>query len=135
MKPEDIARFLPKYLSPDEQADLLLELKGFPANIDRRFYTSVLRREETNFQGDGLEDLLVVNLPDPRVGPAKCMVLSNTCDLDPANSRPFQARLVYAPIMLLEKYKAMLQGRGLKTGQALDSHLAAVRRQQITQIC
>lgn len=78
---EDFKQYLPKYLSAAATENLLAELKQFPGNIDQRIYTSRLQGEPTVFQGDGLAALPITNLPDERVGKAKVMVLSNTCDI------------------------------------------------------
>ena len=60
---EEIRKYLPKYLSADVQEDLFAELKTFPDNMDQRLYTKALDGETNIFQGDGMKDLLFVNLP------------------------------------------------------------------------
>ncbi len=37
---ESIQQFLPKYISPQDQKELLQFLNDFPDNLDSRFYTS-----------------------------------------------------------------------------------------------
>ena len=87
---EDFRAFLPKYLSTADQQDLFAELSQFPPNIDKRLYTDRLRGEPVIFQGDGLTDLPVTNLPNPRIGNARHVmvmsaanfqsIISSTCD-------------------------------------------------------
>lgn len=131
---EDVRAYLPKYLSPGAEESLFSELENFPENIDSRLYTSLLKDEETLFQGDGIKDLLVTSLPDTRIGNAPSIILSNTCDIDKNNKRFFTSQMVYAPIFDLEKYKNRLISRGIKSEESVKSHLADIRRQHITQI-
>lgn len=100
---DDISVFLPKYLSPEAEKTLFEDLKQFPYNIDRRLYTSRLMHSETIFQGDGIEGLLYVNLPEPKIGNVSAMVLSNTCDISPQNKRLYCPNILYAPIFNLKK--------------------------------
>ncbi|MFX1513827.1 MAG: hypothetical protein ACFFCQ_14680, partial [Promethearchaeota archaeon] len=109
---------------------LFNELKAFPENIDGRFYTSKLQQETTIFQGDGIKDLLVINLPDPRIGCAPGMVFSNTCDIDLDNTHLFAAKICYAPILNLRKYRQMLLRRKLKSPEAIDTHIQHIRQQR-----
>ncbi len=131
---EEVKRYLPQYLTATAQRQLFAELKAFPSNIDQRVYTCALERNVTIFQGDGLRDLLVINLPETKIGRASCMVVSNTCDVDPENQRPFPASVCYAPILRLRPYAEMLQRRSIKTNAALEDHLNAIRAQLVTQI-
>lgn len=140
---DEIRAYLPRFLSAESDKELFESLKQFPANIDCRIYTDRLLSEELLFQGDGLRDLLVINLPDRNVMPAPGMILSNTCDVDLNNQRAFfPPRLVYAPIFNLEKYRRALleETAGLaeevkktKT-QAIDSHIGCIREQKVTQV-
>ena len=135
---EEIKKYLPQYLSDSSQENLFEELKNFPDNIDQRFYSELLTRDKMVYQGDGLVGMLVVNLPDNKTETVPAMVLSNTCDIDPANKRIFPTRMVYAPIFDIEKYKQALIGDHVDTGRCpLDSievHIDAVKKQFISHI-
>lgn len=131
---EDIRLFLPKYLSADSERDLFAGIKDFPENIDSRLYSSYLANDENIFQGDGINDLLVINLPQEDVKPTPCMVLSNTCDIDPANKRLFASQLVYAPIFNLNKYSSRLLSNSSKSEQQINDHIQSIKRQKITQV-
>ncbi len=134
MKIEDIRLFLPKYLSSESERELFSSLKNFPENIDYRLYTNYLEKEENIFQGDGIKDLLVINLPQTNIRPAPCMILSNTCDIDPQNKRLFSSQIVYTPIFNLNKYRSRLLSNSSKTKQQIDDHIQAIKRQEITQV-
>lgn len=135
---EDIKKYLPQYLSTTATASLFEELKHFPENIDNRIYTEKLKSETTIFQGDGLKDLLCINLPNTNTKPLLGMVFSNTCDIDIQNDRLFDARLSFAPIFNLEKYKSALfeeyVNSNLKPVNSINSHIDDIRKQNISQI-
>ena len=130
---EDVKQYLPKYLSPEAQKNLFDGLNQFPDNIDARLFSSRKSNEDIIYQGDGLRDLLFVNLPDTAAKEVPAMVLSNTCDLDTKNKRLFPINLIYAPIISLEKYKSLLEedNRGQ---DAIKDHISSIKKQRITQI-
>jgi hypothetical protein len=101
---EEFRRFLPMYLSQDAKEDLFKELKQFPDNIDSRLYTTVQPDEQAIFQGDGLPDVYISDLPRDRVKTAPVMVISNSCDTAPRKEGMHQGNLLYCPIMKLENY-------------------------------
>lgn len=95
---EEIRVHLPNYLSPAETAELLREIdRQLPDVHPTRMYTTGLATEKVIFQGDGIADLLYVGLPDRRIDPFNCMVLSNTCDIDPLNESMDPPAICYAP--------------------------------------
>lgn len=128
---EDFKQYLPKYLSVPATESLFAELKQFPPNINQRLYTSRLREEQTVFQGDGLIGLPVVHLPHERVDKARVMVISNTCDLAPENVRWLPARIVYCPIISLNRYEQMIT---LSSTPVPSSHFTDIRSQKVTSM-
>ena len=144
---EDIKLYLPKYLSESSINELIENLKNFPQNISKdsnikafpdnissSIYNSLLWYKETIFQGDGLKDFLVVNLPEEKIGKAPCIILSNTCDTDLNNKRGFPAQICYAPIFDLEKYKQKLIETKVKTIEATEQHIQSIKNQYVTQM-
>lgn len=134
MNLEDIKIYLPKFLSTLSEKELFESLSQFPDNIDQRFYTNYLEDDPVIFQGDGLNDMLVINLPDNKIKPAPSIVLSNTCDIDPSNQRFFPSQVIYSPIFNLKKYELTLIAKSNKSAQQINAHLKAIREQSITQI-
>ncbi len=134
MLSEDIKIYLPKFLSGESSQELFKCLKDFPNNIDERFYTSHLKEEESIFQGDGMKNMLVVNLPQPDIRPIPSMIFSNTCDISPDNTRLFNTNILYSPIFNLRKYREKISSDSTKSPQAIEDHIAAIKRQEITQI-
>lgn len=127
--------FLPQYLTEDIKEVLKRELGQFTnGEIVKSVFTSQLAASDSIYQGDGLRDLLVVNLPDTRVASSKGLVVSNTCDIDPSNKRYFPSMIAYCPIFRLDKYQTMLEGSGLYSSEQITQHLENIRKQLITQI-
>lgn len=79
---EEIKKYLPQYLSSESTKVLFEALEQFPENIDSRLYAINLLEQDILFQGDGVKDMPIANLPDSDIYTASVMVLSNTCDSD-----------------------------------------------------
>jgi hypothetical protein len=130
---EDIRNYLPSFLSQGSEQAFLEEIRVFLSqNSKQPFYTSALSRETILFQGDGLEGMLVINLPDVTIKRAPAMLLSNTCDVHSDNKRLFSSCLTYAPIFSLDKYLYTL--RTHYDDARVKAHEDAIRNQLITQI-
>lgn len=132
MNLDDLKIYLPKYLSGESEKELFNSLKNFPTNIDQRLYTNHLKSEPIIYQGDGLKNLLAINLPSTETKVVSGMVISNTCDIDPENKRNFPSQIIYAPIIDFEKYSHSLKEK--LPVQKVDGHLEAIRKQYVTQI-
>lgn len=128
---EDVRQFLPTFLSQGSETAFLDEIRHFLDSRGKPFYTSNLTHPIL-FQGDGLDGLLVINLPDPTVNRAPALLFSNTCDINPANKRFFRSSLSYAPIFALDRYLDAL--RAEYSSERVDSHEQDIREQGITQI-
>ena len=130
---DEVKKYLPQYLSVTAQEGLFEELSQFPHNIDQRIYTSCLTEQENIFQGDGIEKLRYINLPNTAIGEVSGMVLSNTCDIDQSNQRIMPLRIVYTPIFNLIKYKLLLIENHVNTGkrtiESINSHIDNIQRQ------
>jgi len=135
---EEVKKYLPQYLSSTAQQELFKDLSQFPHNIDQRIYTSQLSDHENIFQGDGIQNLLYINLPSTDIGQVPGMILSNTCDIDPTNKRFMPLRMVYTPIFNLSKYEQTLIKTHVETGkktiQSINSHISDIRKQYISHI-
>lgn len=130
---EEMQKFLPTFLSQGSEQAFLDEIADFLRHAeDHPHYTDELRNEPFIFQGDGLEGLLIINLPDTTTKHGRGIVLSNTCDINPSNKRIFEASLCYAPIFSLPAYLDALRTQFPEDRVA--SHERDIRRQSITQI-
>lgn len=131
---EELRKYLPKYLSENSYKTLIAELQSFPYNIDKRMYTTSL---PTNvlFQGDGYDSFPVVDMMHLDKGSKSSygIVMSNTCDIDVANVRPYPSSIMYAPIISVEKYRGVLEARKFEA-EKIENHLTKIREQAITSI-
>jgi hypothetical protein len=134
LTPDELKIYLPKYLSPGAENDLFEGLKQFSLAATGKLYTRKLRETSIVYQGDGLSDILVFNLPETRSVKARALIVSNTCDIDSENVRMFDSRVCYTPIFKLAPYEAALRKRGEFKKDQIDGHVADIRRQRITQI-
>ena len=133
---EEVKKYLPQYLCAESQDKLFEEIKSFPSNIDYRLYSKKLK-EDTIYQGDGIDRMLVINLPSTDINPFRSMVLSNTCDILKENKRLFPSRIIYAPIFSLEKYKQkILEEYKDEAEQAIktEDHINTIKKQMNTKI-
>jgi hypothetical protein len=135
---EEIQKYLPQYLSALSLDQLFEDLKNFPTNLDKRLYSQSLRETDMIYQGDGMAGMPVAEIHDQKFGEMSAMVLSNSCDINTENRRYFPSRIVYAPILNLEKYRRMLVSEFVDTGivgmDVIGAHISTIRRQEITQI-
>lgn len=130
---EEIRKYLPTFLSQGSETAFLDEIKHFIRNFESRsFYTQALWDQPFIFQGDGLEGLLIINLPDTTAKSGKGMILSNSCDINPSNEHLFDASLSYAPIFSLPAYLDALRKRF--PDERVAQHERDLRRQSMTQI-
>lgn len=134
MKLDDFKIYLPKFLSASSDKELFNSLKDFPNNVDTRIYTNYLSDTDIIYQGDGLNDMLFVNLPNSDIKPVPSMILSNTCDIDLENVRNFPSQVVYTPIFNLTKYQKTLYNNSQKTKEQIDTHIQSIKNQEVTQI-
>jgi len=129
---EDFKQYLPKYLSAEAEVNLFNDLKDFPENL-KRLYAGVLASENDVFQGDGLKEMLIVNLPDPAVRKGPAMVISNTCDTSFSNTRLLPPKIAYCPLVKLSNYITLLRRNSIPEAR-IDTRIKEIRRQEITSI-
>jgi hypothetical protein len=132
---DEIRIYLPKYLSAENYDTLIKELEDFPKNIDQRMYTSIAE-DNLLCQGDIIKDMPYVQMEhlERGVKNTDCIVLSNTCDIDPNNKRQFNSRLMYAPLIELAKYRKFQIEKGNATEQQINDHIKSIKEQRISQI-
>lgn len=130
---EELSRYLPQYLSAESKKELFQDLKDFPTNIsDRKFYTSKPLDPALVYQGDGIKDMMIINLPDQDIRPHTAMILSNTCDMDLNNQRFLENRVVYAPIVRLSNYRKMLLVHHKIDVNQINNHIDDLTKQYIS---
>lgn len=132
---DELQIYLPKYLSAENYDTLIKELNAFPENMDNRMYTTIADKNLI-CQGDVISELPYIDIDhlDQGIKNKDCIVLSNTCDIDINNKRMFQSRLMYAPLVELEKYRNVLLAHNAGTEQQIDGHIKSIKEQHVSQI-
>lgn len=131
VKFDDFKLFLPKYLSEEDQKKLFSELKSFPENANDNFYSKNLMRQKDLFQGDGFAAIEMPDHKNKKFKEVKGFLVSNTCDANPNNTRPYPSFLMFAPIFDLKKYRDLLEQTSNDT-EKVNQHIDAIRNQRAT---
>lgn len=128
---EDIQVFLPKYLTPEDQKKLFEELDGFPGN--QNFYLTG-QFESNLLQGDGWRGFEAINFHTLEKKNVSGIVISNSCDIDiTRTSENPHNNILFVPILKLSSFVERLKAKD-KTDQAIQGKVAAIRKQQVSEI-
>ena len=129
---EEARRFLPKYLNPDQTKDLYEGLKSFPEGFE--YYLPSGSFAENFLQGDGWRGFTALNFETlEKKHPVSGLIISNSCDIDPANRRDHPPNVLFAPLIRLSKYEELL-AHGGQTPEQIASKVADIKRQHVTSI-
>lgn len=129
---EDIKIYLPQYLSEENLVSLRRELKRFGQGYDYgAYFTSKLREEPYLFQGDGTIAPYCI-FPNPAIKDIPVLLLSNTCDMDISNQRVNTCRIMYTPILKIDKYIESLKKREIPE-ERINNHIRDLKEQTISQ--
>lgn len=141
INPEDLLKYARKNgRNEGEVSSYIKSMSLLPDFEYSRFYDNYPGYEDKIGQGDTLVDMLVVKLPGCQKTLAKCIVISNTCDIDIDNERKYQANLMYAPLIKMSSYKDALNkietNNGVKkyNNRNIEYQLTQIRNQDISQI-
>jgi len=132
MKLEDIEKYLPKYLSPENQKELYEQLKEFPNNISK-IYGSDFTFNIGILQSDIVEDIPFFNLPDTNSKNTKVMVVSNSCDIDPENNRYIPPKVSYIPLISLDKFIQLLKSNNMSE-ERIRGTVESIKKQEKTNL-
>lgn len=133
---ENISELLPSYLSDATRKKLESDLKDFSVNEKLTQDPFTLFKNDFFLQGD-----IISNVPYPywegsqfKTTPApRCIILSNTCDIDESNSRSIPMDCLLAPIFSLEKYEKRMRDKGYDEDR-VEQFVSNVKRYQITNL-
>jgi hypothetical protein len=124
---DQIRQSIPRYLTSLQQEELVRQLNDFE---NRSYYTTYFPDEI--LQGDGWSSLEIIRFENGARDKIKGILLSNSCDIDPANRHDLPARIVFAPLVRLDTYRTLLESRF--SARQIDSKLTAIRRQHVTSL-
>lgn len=127
---DNLALFLPEYLSSESQRVLIDAIKQFPDNLDNRLYSSQCLAEQNALQGDGIQALTLGHTHSRQFIELPCMLISNSCDMDLSN-QGIRTGVCYAPIFRLDKYEKLVSSE--LGEERAKSYMYSLRQQQVTQ--
>jgi len=138
MTDEELSHYLPKFLPDGEIADLYSDLKQF---TDARFNGSK-GMDYSNYygefsqtvphlnQGDGINEMPIFKLPNPKSKLGKGFIISNTCDVFSGNNRRLDVNFLYATIIRMDAYEELLK----KSGTYSKNRIDAIKAQQVSDM-
>jgi len=133
---ENFSQLLPGYLTDETRKKLEVALRSFLKNgrITQDPFTTF--KNDFFLQGD-----IVKDIPFPiwkqnqfitEIAP-RCIILSNTCDIDLSNKRDIPIDCLLAPILSVEKIERQLTASGAKKVK-IDSFIEDITKYRVTNM-
>lgn len=132
---EALQKQIPFYLTAEDQRALVDELKAIAGGGAPEYMLSGYRDsfKEVMLQGDGWRGLQLFLFESGERRSVRGVVLSNSCDVDPENPRDVPGRVIFAPLVKLSEYKALLDGSGIDQ-EKVGTKIASIRAQKTTNV-
>lgn len=132
---ESLQQQIPYYLTAEDRQVLVDELKaiskGGTANYFLTPYSDAFKADM--LQGDGWRAFQLFKFDTGQRRWVQGLVLSNSCDVEPGNTRDVPARVIFAPLVKLSDYERLLRGSSIDP-QRVDEKLASIRAQKTTNL-
>lgn len=122
---EEFRKYLPHYLNDGDKRALYEELRKFPEKT--QYFAS--SEDQSPLQGDAWRPFAFRDFSSGDMREVAGIVISNSCDIDPANTPDGAQHLLFAPLMKLDGLRARFAQAGLSDEKAEDI-LRAIRRQE-----
>ncbi len=132
---QSLQQQIPFYLTAEDQRVLVDELKAIASGGVADYLLSDYRDSfrQVMLQGDGWRGFQLFLFDSGERRSVRGVVLSNSCDVDPENPRDIPARLIFAPLVKLSAYEALLVKNGIEAAK-IGAKIAAIRAQKTTNI-
>lgn len=132
MDADSLKDVIPYYLTSERKHGFLKELKSFMNRESLNYFSFGLG--DTWLQGDCCVGAPKVDVITLRKNEIKCLVVSNSCDIDPNNPRTGATKALLAPLVPLSVYENMLREQHSGGKKAVDGILEAIRAQKVTSV-
>jgi hypothetical protein len=126
---EDIKEYIPYYLTQEAKEGLVKALKDFPEKMN--YYTS--KHQDDLLQGDGWNNLDIINIETAEKKSIQGIILSNSCDISSENTRDIPVHIVFAPIIPLSIYEDLLAKNGIAPDK-VSSKINSIKLQKVTSL-
>lgn len=120
---------IPRYLTEDQRSGFITALRDFP----HCNYYLTSQYDDDVLQGDCWGGFQIYDFDSEDKISVKAVVLSNSCDIDPSNSRSTEVKITFAPMVHLEDYRESLEKANISS-EAIQSKISAIKEQKITNI-
>lgn len=132
---ETLIQQIPYYLTAEDQKALLEELTAISRGGTAEYLLGVYQDsfKEVMLQGDGWRGLQLFLFETGERRSVRGIVLSNSCDVDPENLREVPARVIFAPLVKLAAFKALLDDSGIGV-ESVAAKIAAIKAQKTSNI-
>lgn len=123
---------IPHYLTSSDRKVLLDGLKAIASGGKVDYFLSTYDDAFKNemLQGDGWRGFQLFSFYTGERFSVKGLVLSNSCDINPENSKQIPSRVIFAPLVKLEKYRFLLQKNGINQENIRDA-IDSVKAQKV----
>lgn len=133
---ETLKAQIPYYLTSNDRKKLLKGLESlasgaaswgyFLSDYDNPY-------KERMLQGDGWRGFRVYKFESSKLVPARAIVISNSCDVDPDNRRDDPGRVIFSPLVKLSLYKNLLNKRGIDS-RRVDAKIESIKSQKTSNM-
>lgn len=132
---DHLQRHIPHYLTADDQQILIRELKAIADGESADYFLGPYQDSFRGvmLQGDGWRGFQLYLFETGELRSVRGLVLSNSCDVDPANPRDLPARVIFAPLVRLAAYRAVLEASSISADR-VSAKIAAIKAQKTTNI-
>lgn len=126
---------IPYYLSAEDRSVLIGELKAISQGMTAEYVLSKYQDTfgEDMLQGDGWRGFILFSFDTSEKRSVRGIVLSNSCDVDPNNPRDLPTRAIFAPLVRLAAFVALLEQNGMDATR-IDAKVADIKAQKTTNI-
>jgi len=128
---EELEKYFPQYLTAIDKKQLYKEIKDFPKN--KEFYIYLQNYEAQALQGDGWKSFLLINIETIERKKVSGIVISNSCDIDPANGIRDGQKILFAPLIKLSRYEEGMKESNLSDTEITQT-ISNIRSQLISHI-
>ncbi len=132
---ESLQQQIPYYLTAEDRQTLVKELQAVASGETVNYFLSSYHDsfKDSMLQGDGWRGFQLFLFDTGERRSVRGLVLSNSCDVDPANRRDVPARVVFAPLVRLSTYQKLLIASGIKAGK-IEEKIRSIKEQKVTNI-
>jgi hypothetical protein len=132
---ESLKRQIPYYLTAADQRVLVEQLRRFSSDEQPEYFSSPRSDtfREVMLQGDGWPGFELYVFDTGKLLEVRGIVLSNSCDVSPDNTRDMPTRVTFAPLVKFDSYRAILDKSSLSK-DVVSAKLASIKAQKTTNM-